>query len=93
MGLHSPGDNASVIRMPVSTWSVEFHPGCEAWADGLDQADSEALLAAINVLRSEGPGLGRPLVDTLQHSDHRNMKELLPGSTAVQRYEFSLPSI
>jgi len=41
----------------------------------------EALLAAIRVLRSAGPNLGRPLVDTVKASRHPNMKELRPGST------------
>lgn len=65
----------------MSDWSVDFHPACERWADGLDQADAEALLAAIRVLRDQGPTLGRPLVDTLRGSRHSNMKELRPGST------------
>jgi hypothetical protein len=60
---------------------VEFHPACAAWADELQQADAEALLAAINVLRDIGPSLGRPLVDTVSGSRHSNMKELRPGST------------
>lgn len=63
------------------TWSVEFHPACEAWADGLGQADAEALLAAIRILRDVGPSLGRPLVDRIEGSRHANMKELRPGST------------
>lgn len=67
--------------MAGSQWRVEFHPECEAWADKLDQADAEALLAAIRVLRDQGPALGRPLVDTVQGSRHANMKELRPGST------------
>lgn len=67
--------------MSGSRWSVEFHPDCEKWADGLDQADAEALLAAIRVLRERGPALGRPLVDTVKGSRHNNMKELRPGST------------
>ena len=60
---------------------MEFHPACGGWADGLDQADAEALLAAIRVLREVGPSLGRPLVDTVAGSRHPNMKELRPGST------------
>ncbi len=60
---------------------MEFHPECEEWANALEQADAEALLAAIRVLRQVGPSLGRPLVDTVQASQHRNMKELRPGST------------
>lgn len=65
----------------MSTWVVGLHPACEQWADGLDQADAEALLAAIRVLRDQGPTLGRPLVDSVKGSRHKNMKELRPGST------------
>ncbi|MCP3933817.1 MAG: diaminopimelate decarboxylase [Actinomycetia bacterium] len=65
----------------VSEWSVEFHPACEKWASQLDQPDAEALLAAVRVLRDQGPTLGRPLVDTIKSSRHNNMKELRPGST------------
>ena len=67
--------------MSPRTWKVEFHPDCEAWADDLPQSDKEALLAAKRVLESEGPTLGRPLVDTVVGSRHSNMKELRPGST------------
>lgn len=67
--------------MARRTWEVEFHPDCESWAEGLEQADAEALLAAVRVLRDQGPTLGRPLVDTLKGSRHPNMKELRPGST------------
>jgi hypothetical protein len=62
-------------------WPVELHPACEQWADQLGQDDAEALLAAIRVLRDQGPTLGRPLVDTVKGSRHSNMKELRPGST------------
>jgi hypothetical protein len=47
----------------------------------LSQDDAEALLAAVRVLRTEGPALGRPLVDSVKGSRHANMKELRPGST------------
>ena len=47
----------------------------------MSQKDAEALLAAIRVLRAEGPSLGRPLVDSVKASRHKNMKELRPGST------------
>ena len=36
--------------------------------------------AAIDMLAETGPGLGRPLVDTLQGSDISNLKELRPRS-------------
>lgn len=67
--------------MARAEWLVEFHPECESWASNLDQSDAEALLAAIRVLRREGPTLGRPLVDTTEGSRYKNMKELRPGST------------
>jgi hypothetical protein len=74
-------DNDIIISVPPTEWSVDLHPACEGWIDVLDQGDSEALLAAIRVLRAQGPALGRPLVDTIQGSRHSNMKELRPGST------------
>ena len=80
-GLLERYDNDSVICVVVRDWSVEFHPSFEVWANTLDQPDAEALLAAVRVPRSEGPMLGRPLVDTITSSRHRNMKELRPGST------------
>ena len=63
------------------SWSVDFHPRCEAWANSLARSDQEALLAGMRILASEGPTLGRPLVDTITNSRHSNMKELRPGST------------
>ena len=81
--------------MAQTSWSVEFHPACEAWASGLSQSDEEALLAAIRILRDEGPNLGRPLVDTVAGSRHSNMKELRPGSTGRTEirvlFAFDLP--
>jgi hypothetical protein len=60
---------------------VEFHPECETWANSLGANDLEDLLAAIRLLQDRGPGLGRPLVDSIVQSKHSNMKELRPGST------------
>jgi len=67
--------------VPERAWQVEFDPAFEPWANKLPQPDAEALLAAIRVLRDHGPVLGRPLVDTIEGSRHKNMKELRPGST------------
>jgi len=68
--------------VPGRSWEVEFDPTFETWAEDLDQPDAEALLAAIRVMRDHGPALGRPLVDSVKGSRHKNMKELRPGSTA-----------
>jgi hypothetical protein len=47
----------------------------------LDEDSFLQVRAAINVLRRRGPHLGRPLVDTVVRSRHKNMKELRPGSS------------
>lgn len=39
------------------------------------------MVAAIELLEDHGPQLGRPLVDTVSTSRHKNMKELRPGSS------------
>ncbi|MHB8319800.1 MAG: hypothetical protein ACYDEP_11335 [Acidimicrobiales bacterium] len=38
--------------MPGRSWEVEFDLTFERWVDDLDQADAEALLAAVRVLRT-----------------------------------------
>ena len=45
------------------------------------ETDTAALIEqAIDRLAEVGPTPGRPLVDTLEHSELRNLKELRPGS-------------
>lgn len=62
------------------TWTVDVEL-IEEWLDSLDAASWRQVVAAIEVLQEVGPRLGRPLVDTLTASRHRNMKELRPGSS------------
>lgn len=50
------------------------------WLDALDDDSADQVLAALTILREVGPALGRPLVDTVTGSRHKNMKELRPGS-------------
>ncbi|MFB7311151.1 type II toxin-antitoxin system RelE/ParE family toxin [Streptomyces sp. NPDC056192] len=54
------------------------------WLHDLRKEDRETLRlisAAIDVLASHGPALGRPLVDSITRSEIKNMKELRPGSS------------
>lgn len=51
-----------------------------AWLNGLGRETYELVFAAIEVPEEECPALGRPLVDTVRGSRHKNMKELRPGS-------------
>ena len=39
------------------------------------------MIAAVELLIEHGPQLGRPLVDTVAGSRHKNLKELRPGSS------------
>ena len=52
----------------------------EQWLLELDQDSYEQVVAALELLEERGPQLGRPLVDTVKTSRHKNMKELRPGS-------------
>lgn len=61
-------------------WSVDVDLITE-WFGSLDQSSREQVAAAIELLEEHGPQLGRPLVDTITNSRHKNMKELRPGST------------
>ena len=58
------------------SWSAYFHPKFKAEFDKLSAAVQDEFLASLKPLREYGPSLGRPDVDTLNDSDHANMKEL-----------------
>lgn len=60
-------------------WDVEVGL-VEGWLLSLTDDDYDLIIAALEVLQAEGPTLGRPLVDTIKGSRHKNMKELRPGS-------------
>jgi hypothetical protein len=45
-----------------------------------EPATAELVTAAIDLLEADGPTLGRPLVDSIEGSSIRNLKELRPGS-------------
>jgi hypothetical protein len=58
------------------SWNVYFHPKFEAEFQELAEAIQDQLLAMLVPLRTRGPLLGRPEVDTLNGSSFANMKEL-----------------
>jgi hypothetical protein len=64
-------------------WEILMTTQVEGFLDELYEADrgSHRLVnQAILVLEQNGPGEGRPLVDTITASRIANMKELLPPS-------------
>lgn len=71
-----PGD-------PARRWAIRTTADVRAWLRALRQTDAgtyRSVNVAIDMLAEIGPGLGRPLVDTLQGSDISNLKELRPRS-------------
>ena len=61
-------------------WSVDIEL-IMGWLASLDDGSREQVVAAIELLEDRGPHLGRPIVDTVTASRHKNMKELRPGSS------------
>jgi len=64
-------------------WEVEFTDEFGAWWATLDHDEQQTIDAAVRVLEQRGPGLGRPLVDSLKGSRHANMKELRAGTIRI----------
>lgn len=62
-------------------WDVRLWGDVESWILELDDESYNLVAAAIDHLATQGPTLGRPLVDRIKGSRHHNMKELRPGST------------
>lgn len=65
------------------TWTVKVTEPALSWLHELRKIDRESarlIGAAVEILKEQGPGLGRPLVDTLKGSSIKNLKELRPGS-------------
>lgn len=58
------------------TWTVLFHDAFDAEFEALVVELQDELLAHATLLAKFGPNLGRPTVDTLNGSQHANMKEL-----------------
>jgi len=67
------------------TWEVEYTDQFGEWWDSLGEEEQDAVTAAVNVLQRGGPSLGRPLVDTIKQSRHKNMKELIPPASRYPR--------
>lgn len=58
------------------TWNIYFHEAFEAEFQILATKVQDELLAHVTKIEEFGPTLGRPSVDTLKASKHKNMKEL-----------------
>ncbi len=56
----------------------------EAWYFTLDGDAMAAVAGALDLLASEGPTLGRPVVDKVAGSVFHNMKEVRPSGTSIR---------
>lgn len=66
------------------SWEVEATDQFVDWFDSLSSDDQDTVGIAVEVLEEEGPSLGRPFVDTVKSSRHRNMKELRPQASSIR---------
>ncbi|EMJ85358.1 type II toxin-antitoxin system RelE/ParE family toxin [Leptospira meyeri] len=57
-------------------WQVLQTEEFEGWLATLNESVKEDIFANVTVLGVHGPSLGRPRVDTIKNSIHKNMKEL-----------------
>nr|WP_322778154.1 type II toxin-antitoxin system RelE/ParE family toxin [Frankia sp. Cas4] len=64
-------------------WEVYLVNEVRDWIDSLDAATHARVVQAIDLLAEAGPGLGRPLVDTISGSSVPNLKELRPGTVRI----------
>ncbi len=60
----------------IQMWDVEVTDQFVQWWDALNVEEQESIKAVVDMLEQRGPGLGRPLVDTIKGSRHANLKEL-----------------
>jgi hypothetical protein len=64
-------------------WDVYVVNEVREWIEQLDDATHARVVQAIDALAEGGPGLGRPLVDTIAGSRIQNLKELRPGTVRI----------
>jgi hypothetical protein len=61
-------------------FEIEVTDRFTEWYTGLDEKDMAEVNEAVEALEDRGPGLGRPLVDTIEGARTRNLKELRIGT-------------
>lgn len=69
--------------MAAAEWDIYLVDEVRDWMDGLDPVTLARVTQAIDLLAEAGPGLGRPLVDTLRGSSVANLKEMRPGTVRI----------
>lgn len=57
-------------------WEIEYTDEFEEWWNSLSGVEQHSIALSVELLKDDGPNLGRPHVDTVKGSRHPNMKEL-----------------
>jgi hypothetical protein len=71
------------LLVAAEEWEIYLVNEVRDWIDSLDPATHARVVQAIDLLAEAGPGLGRPLVDTIHGSSIANLKELRPGTVRI----------
>jgi hypothetical protein len=69
--------------MTDGEWSIYLVNEVRDWIRQLDAPTYQRVIQALDLLAEAGPGLGRPLVDSIHGSVIANLKELRPGSVRI----------
>jgi hypothetical protein len=64
-------------------WQVKLSPQVTSWLRQQNKQHATRFLACLRELESQGPKLGRPLVDSVKGSKIKNLKELRFGNFRV----------
>ena len=76
----------------ASPWVVVYTTEFLAWRETLNARSRRSIEWKLELLRSEGPALGRPHVDHVKGSRHPNLKELRVNSETAIRIFFCFDS-
>jgi hypothetical protein len=63
------------------SWEAERTTQFDEWWKTLTDSEQRRVVASVEALEELGPTAGRPLVDSVQGSQHSNIKELRVGRT------------
>ncbi|MFI1919767.1 type II toxin-antitoxin system RelE/ParE family toxin [Nocardia sp. NPDC020380] len=69
--------------MADQDWDIYVVDEVREWIMRLEESDFRRVVQAIDLLAELGPGLARPLVDTITGSAVQNLKELRPGNVRI----------
>ncbi len=70
-------------------WEVLYTDEFGTWFERLEEDQQDAVIARVELLKTEGPSLGRPTVDTIVGARHPNMKELRVSKGGAIRILFA----